>query len=152
MNGFNNGFDSIGNYAQCMVRLSPHVKYANTINTDPNFNVLSYISSHDASCSSGIIRIPPCNVGPPTLHAAAGRRADLYYGDESGRDLMKDGGVFDQAVRSGMNWSELASGEKAELVKHWQKLGNSAKDTRPSPPVATRRSVTSLMPLSVEGW
>lgn len=47
----------------------------------------------------------------------------IYYGDESGRGLMKDDGVFDQAMRSDMNWSELASGEKAELVKHWQKLG-----------------------------
>jgi alpha-amylase len=31
--------------------------------------------------------------------------------------------VFDQSVRSDMNWQELASGEKAELVKHWQRLG-----------------------------
>ena len=36
---------------------------------------------------------------------------------------MKGDGVFDQTLRSDMNWSELASGEKAELVKHWQKLG-----------------------------
>lgn len=31
--------------------------------------------------------------------------------------------MFDQSVRSDMNWQELASGEKAELVKHWQRLG-----------------------------
>jgi alpha-amylase len=47
----------------------------------------------------------------------------LYYGDESGRGLAKDGGVFDQSVRSDMNWQELGSGEKADLVKHWQQLG-----------------------------
>ncbi len=31
--------------------------------------------------------------------------------------------MFDQALRSDMNWQELAGGEKAELVKHWQRLG-----------------------------
>jgi len=36
---------------------------------------------------------------------------------------MKDDGVFDQASRSDMNWQELAQGPKAELVTHWQKLG-----------------------------
>ena len=48
--------------------------------------------------------------------------------DKAQETHFADGGVFDQAVRSDMNWSELASGEKAELVKHWQKLGEFRKE------------------------
>ena len=135
---FNNGFDSIINfdyqrdalnYAQCMATADPtYVNYAKTINTDPNFNVLSYISSHDTKLFFGDYQDTALQRRAANSFMMLPGGVQIYYGDESGRDLMKDGGVFDQAVRSDMNWSELASGEKAELVKHWQKLGEFRKE------------------------
>jgi alpha-amylase len=51
-------------------------------------------------------------------------QVQLYYGDESGRDLMKDGGYIDQALRSDMNWGDLDKPEYKDLVNHWSILGN----------------------------
>ena len=130
---FDNGFDSIINFdyqrdamnnAQCMNTAEPtYAKYAKTINTDPNFNVLSYISSHDTKLFFGDYEDTALQRRVANSFMLLPGGVQIYYGDESGRGLMKSDGVFDQAVRSDMNWSELASGEKAELVKHWQKLG-----------------------------
>lgn len=130
---FDNGLDSLINFdyqrdalefAQCMSHVEPtYAKYAGTINKDPNFNVLSYISSHDTKLFFGDYQDVPLQKRAANSFMLLPGGVQIYYGDESGRGLMKDGGVFDQAVRSDMNWSELASGEKAELVAHWQKLG-----------------------------
>ena len=130
---FDNGFDSIINFdyqrdalnnAQCMTTAEPtYVKYAKTINTDPDFNVLSYISSHDTKLFFGDYEDTALQRRVANSFMLLPGGVQIYYGDESGRGLMKNDGVFDQAVRSDMNWSELASGEKADLVKHWQKLG-----------------------------
>ena len=130
---FDNGFDSIINFdyqrdalnnAQCMTTAEPtYAKYANTINTDPNFNVLSYISSHDTKLFFGDYEDVALQRRIANSFMLLPGGVQIYYGDESGRGLMKGEGVFDQTLRSDMNWSELASGEKAELVKHWQKLG-----------------------------
>ena len=130
---FDNGFDSIINFdyqrdalnnAQCMTTAEPtYAKYANTINTDPNFNVLSYISSHDTKLFFGDYEDVALQRRIANSFMLLPGGVQIYYGDESGRGLMKGDGVFDQTLRSDMNWSELASGEKAELVKHWQKLG-----------------------------
>lgn len=51
-------------------------------------------------------------------------QVQIYYGDESGRGLMKDGGYPDQALRSDMNWKEIESGPKSDLVKHWSRVLN----------------------------
>ncbi|MGL4207051.1 MAG: alpha-amylase [Aeromonadaceae bacterium] len=130
---FDNGFDSIINFdyqrdalnnAQCMTTAEPtYAKYANTINTDPNFNVLSYISSHDTKLFFGDYEDVALQRRIANSFMLLPGGVQIYYGDESGRGLMKGDGVFDQTLRSDMNWSELASGEKAELLKHWQKLG-----------------------------
>ncbi|MCD8547498.1 MAG: alpha-amylase [Aeromonadaceae bacterium] len=130
---FDNGMDSLINFdyqrdalefAQCLSKAeATYVKYAGTINKDPNFNVLSYISSHDTKLFFGDYQDVALQRRAANGLMLLPGGVQIYYGDESGRGLMKDGGVFDQAIRSDMNWSELASGEKAELVAHWQKLG-----------------------------
>ena len=51
-------------------------------------------------------------------------QVQIYYGDESGRDLMKDGGYLDQSLRSDMNWGDLDKPENKDLVKHWSILAN----------------------------
>ncbi|MCQ4022728.1 MULTISPECIES: alpha-amylase family glycosyl hydrolase [unclassified Ruminococcus] len=92
--------------------------YANKINTDPDFNVLSYLSSHDSVMASGdMIRLGSAfNLLPGAVQ--------IYYGDESGRGLVSgipfDGnGGAGHALRSDMNWNSM---NEATLA-HWQKVG-----------------------------
>ena len=129
---YDNGFDSLINFdyqrdalnnAQCMNTAEPtYAKYAKAA-SQPGFNMLSYISSHDTKLFFGDYEDTALQRRMANSFMLLPGGVQIYYGDESGRGLMKDGGVFDQALRSDMNWSELASGDKAELVKHWQKLG-----------------------------
>ncbi|MBP0603021.1 alpha-amylase [Aeromonas sanarellii] len=131
---YQNGFDSLINFdyqrefalpqAQCMAGAEPtYAGYASRINQDPEFNVLSYISSHDTKLFFGDYQDVALQRRVASSFMMLPGGIQIYYGDESGRGLAKDGGVFDQSVRSDMNWQELGSGEKAELVKHWQRLG-----------------------------
>ncbi|MGL4763681.1 MAG: alpha-amylase [Aeromonas sp.] len=131
---YQNGFDSLINFdyqrefalpqAQCLASAEPtYASYASRINQDPEFNVLSYISSHDTKLFFGDYQDVPLQRRVASSFMLLPGGIQIYYGDESGRGLAKDGGVFDQALRSDMNWQELASGDKAELVKHWQRLG-----------------------------
>ncbi|MFQ2244930.1 alpha-amylase [Aeromonas enteropelogenes] len=131
---YQNGFDSLINFdyqrefalpqAQCLAGAEPtYASYASRINQDPGFNVLSYISSHDTKLFFGDYQDVPLQRRVASSFMLLPGGIQIYYGDESGRGLAKDGGVFDQSVRSDMNWQELGSGEKAELVKHWQRLG-----------------------------
>ena len=100
----------------------PYASYASRINQDPEFNVLSYISSHDTKLFFGDYQDVALQRRVANSFMLLPGGIQIYYGDESGRGLAKDGGVFDQSVRSDMNWQELAVA-KAELVKHWQRLG-----------------------------
>ncbi|WP_421178595.1 alpha-amylase [Aeromonas enteropelogenes] len=131
---YQNGFDSLINFdyqrefalpqAQCLAGAEPtYASYASRINQDPGFNVLSYISSHDTKLFFGDYQDVPLQRRVASSFMLLPGGIQIYYGDESGRGLAKNGGVFDQSVRSDMNWQELGSGEKAELVKHWQRLG-----------------------------
>ena len=47
--------------------------------------------------------------------------SQIYYGDETARDLTIEGTVGDATLRSFMNWEEIP--QKQDLLIHWQKLG-----------------------------
>lgn len=50
--------------------------------------------------------------------------SQIYYGDETNRDLTIEGAEGDATLRSFMNWQELDSlPETQKLLAHWQKLG-----------------------------
>lgn len=92
--------------------------FAASINSDPEFNVLSYISSHDSVLASGdMIRTGSAFLLLPGA-------VQIYYGDESGRGLVPgigfDGsGGAGHSLRSDMNWNSM---NEATLA-HWQKVG-----------------------------
>lgn len=92
--------------------------YAASINSDPDFNVLSYLSSHDSVLASGdMIRTGSAFLLLPGA-------VQIYYGDESGRGLVPgigfDGsGGAGHSLRSDMNWNSM---NEATLA-HWQKVG-----------------------------
>ena len=49
--------------------------------------------------------------------------SQVYYGDESARDLTIEGTVGDATLRSFMNWDDIQNKETQEILNHWQKLG-----------------------------
>ena len=83
---------------------------------------LNYLTSHDDGSpfdkdrEKGYLHANMLLLTPGT--------AQIYYGDESGRDLTIEGTVGDATLRSFMNWGEIDSlPETRKLLKHWQKLG-----------------------------
>lgn len=123
---YQNGFDSMinfsfsadnkGNGANGMKKASnlnnTYSDYANQINNNPNFNVLTYISSHD----TGLCRDDLYYQGSALLLLPGG--VQIYYGDETNRSRVECT-MHDHTVRSFMNWN----GMDKNVLAHWQKVG-----------------------------
>ena len=133
---FDYGFDALINFefqnapATDLRRL--YRDYAEIINGDPGFNVLSYMSSHDTGLSpqrghketaTALLLLPGA--------------VQIYYGDETGRapapvPAGNEAGA-DVTSRSDMNW-----GENPGLLDHWQRV---ARFRRDHPAVGSGRHV-----------
>ena len=117
--------------------------YASKINTDSEFNVLSYISSHDtgAQDSKGLFysdySLNDVNkqMIAGSLLAMCPGAIQIYYGDEAGRknnSAANFTGDKDQKNRSQMPWAEGEDGYNADLAytfnadihTHWSKVLN----------------------------
>ena len=98
--------------------------YAALVSTDPSFNVLSYLSSHDTSLflASVANQVALQNQAGTALLLAPGG-VQIFYGDESGRRVGPSGSDPTQGTRSDMNWDAL----DADLLAHWQKVGSFRK-------------------------
>lgn len=130
------GFDSLINFefqsqahekALCMTQMEDvFASYAKSINTDPDFNGLTYISSHDTTLFYAKYQNLDLQkrIAAPFLMLPGG--VQIYYGDETGRALGPYGDDFHQGTRSDMNWDEI-QGERQALLTHWQKLGQFRK-------------------------
>ncbi len=83
--------------------------YAASINSDPSYNMLSYISSHDkgfgargAAAGTALLLCPGA--------------VQIYYGDEYGRGTQGD--------QSEQNWrSQMEFGKNENILSNWQKVG-----------------------------
>lgn len=115
------GFDSIINFntqgggvlAKGSVAAT-YQSYANSINSDPDFNVLSYISSHDSVLTRG----NSIYMGSAFLMLPGA--VQMFYGDETDRkvdDTASSNGDHD--LRSDMNWDDM----NEDTLAHWQKVG-----------------------------
>lgn len=89
-----------------------YAEYAGKINSDDNFNVLSYISSHDKYLSRGGDMV---TAGTNLLLLPGG--VQTFYGDETNRQPY--GVNTEQACRSEMNWNSIDE----RVLSHWQKVG-----------------------------
>jgi len=102
-----------------------YARYASLVSTDPAFDVLSYVSSHDTRLFFGdIVGNDPGaqrQAGTALLLAPGG--VQVFYGDESGRRLGPAGSDATQGIRSDMNWTTT----DASILAHWQKIGNFRK-------------------------
>ena len=55
--------------------------------------------------------------------------AQIYYGDESARNLIVEGTQGDATLRSKMNWEDIKSNDSTKaILSHWQKLGKFRRD------------------------
>ena len=118
-------------------------EYASKINTDSEFNVLSYISSHDTGSqdAKGIFYSAHVNgdkqagmIKAGSLLAMCPGAIQIYYGDEAGREdsNISTGDDKDQKNRSQMPWAEGEAGYNANLPytfnktihAHWSKVLN----------------------------
>lgn len=90
--------------------------YANTLNgNSTNYNVLSYISSHD----TGLYRPGDMkNLGTMLLLLPGG--IQIFYGDETARPkAYQDCGDTDMMTRGDMNWDAV----DGDVNTHWKKVG-----------------------------
>jgi len=101
-----------------------YTAYSALVSTDPSFDVLSYVSSHDTSlfyASLGNQAALQKQAGTALLLAPGG--VQVFYGDESGRMLGNSGSDPTQGTRSDMNWGSI----DGDMLAHWQKVGNFRK-------------------------
>jgi len=97
---------------------SVYSRYANSINSDPEFNVLTYLASHDTTLIQGDRNY----AGSFLLMCPGG--IQIYYGDETNRPIINsqfaqiDPGAGHQ-YRSFMNWDSADQ----NTLSHWQKVG-----------------------------
>ena len=147
------GFDSMINFkmrsavksalAEVNMIDATYKNYASKINNDPDFNVLSYISSHDtgADDGKGVFYSAHVNgdkqagmITAGSLLAMCPGAIQIYYGDEAGRadSPFATGDDKDQKNRSQMPWAEGEDGYNADLPysfnssihAHWSKVLN----------------------------
>lgn len=127
---FDNGFDSLINFdfaAAAGAALDDISKiettwaeYAQKINTDPTFNVLSYISSHDTTLF--FERYATKDLAKQklagTLLLLTPGAVQIFYGDENARTY---GALASDA--SHRTRSRYVFGANPDVMSHWQKLG-----------------------------
>ena len=96
------------------------------------FSVLNYISSHDDGGPFDKERIIPFEAASKLLLCPGA--SQLYYGDESCRELVIPGTNGDATLRSFMNWDEMKSNTTRnayainDVLLHYQKLGQFRKN------------------------
>ena len=127
---FDNGFDNIINFdfQKSGVNIagadSVFSSYDKAVNSDPTFNVLNYISSHDTALYN---RGNLVNAG--TMLLLTPGVAQIFYGDETARPVDTGFIEWNEHHRSMMNWcdgslgSDLSPCVDKTVLSHWQKIG-----------------------------
>ncbi|MDE3740714.1 alpha-amylase family glycosyl hydrolase [Maribacter polysaccharolyticus] len=127
-----NGFKSLINFElkqdADMDYESIFKKYSTILNTKlKGQSVLNYLTSHDDGSPYDKERKKPIRSANVLLLTPGA--SQVYYGDESARDLTIEDAVGDATLRSFMNWEDQDSlpGTKS-ILSHWQKLGKFRKN------------------------
>ena len=128
VNYFDNAFNSLINFeikwnAKQMDEAAVFHKYDSILNTNlKGYGVLNYMTSHDDGQPFDKERAMPYKTA--TMLLLTPGTSQVYYGDESARDLTIEGTVGDATLRSFMNWDAVQSDETTgKILSHWQKLG-----------------------------
>src|SRR5690606_26725168 len=97
--------------------------YSKILHSDLNGKtVMNYLTSHDDGSPFDKDRKRTYESATKLLLAPG--ISQVYYGDETARDLTIEGATGDATLRSNMNWSDVKynPGTK-KLLEHYQKLG-----------------------------
>jgi alpha-amylase len=139
---FDNGFDSLINFdfqsaadsavSDFSLLDSLYSNYAAAINSDPDFNLLSYISSHDTVLFyntkilnngyrvNGRAASPERQKNAGTVLLLAPGAVQIFYGDEVAREYIPyKVGDNGQGTRTPFPWENAGS----DIHAHWQKIG-----------------------------
>jgi alpha-amylase len=102
--------------------------YSDVLNDKKNgFQVLNYVTSHDDVHPFDMERKRVTEAATKLLLSAG--TAQIYYGDESARNLIVEGTQGDATLRSKMNWEDIKSNDSTKaILSHWQKLGKFRRD------------------------
>ncbi|MFC2127974.1 alpha-amylase family glycosyl hydrolase, partial [Bacteroidota bacterium] len=131
VNYFENGFNSVINFEFKYNAKENYEKlfssYSNILNTElKGVSVMNYFTSHDDG--SPFDKDRQNNYESAIKLLLTPGISQVYYGDESDRDLTIEGSVGDATLRSFMNWEQI---EKDSLTQsklsHWKKLGSFRK-------------------------
>jgi alpha-amylase len=88
---------------------------------------MNYVTSHDDGYPFDKKREKAYEAGTKLLLAPG--ISQVYYGDETARELELEGAVGDANLRSVMNWNDVQlKKETQDILLHWQKLGTFRKN------------------------
>ncbi|QXP65085.1 alpha-amylase family glycosyl hydrolase [Polaribacter sp. HaHaR_3_91] len=128
INYYDNAFQSLINFelkwnVKQMAETAVFQKYDSLLNTDfKGYGVLNYLTSHDDGQPFDKEREQPYKTA--TMLLLTPGTSQVYYGDESARNLIIEDAVGDATLRSFMNWEDIQSKEETQkILEHWQKLG-----------------------------
>lgn len=132
VNYFANGFNSLINFEFKNEAKKDYESlfssYSKKLQKDlKGFGVLNYVSSHDDSTPFDGKREKAIESANKLLLAPG--TAQVYYGDESARNLVIEGTQGDATLRSFMNWEDIKNNPTTQkTLAHWQKLGQFRKN------------------------
>jgi alpha-amylase len=128
VNYFDNAFNSLINFeikwnSKQMKANAVFQKYDSLLNTSlKGYGVLNYMTSHDDGQPFDKERTQPFKTANMLLLTPG--TSQVYYGDESARDLTVAGTIGDATLRSFMNWDAISENTTTkQILNHWQKLG-----------------------------
>jgi len=146
VNYFANGFNSLINFEFKNEANkdfeSLFSSYSKKLQNDlKGFGVLNYISSHDDSSPFDGKREKTFESATKLLLTPG--TAQVYYGDESARNLVIEGTKGDATLRSFMNWDDIKIDPSTQkTLAHWQKLGQFRKN-HPSVGAGVHQKITA---------
>lgn len=146
VNYFANGFNSLINFEFKNEAKKDYESlfsyYSNTLQKElKGFGVLNYVSSHDDSTPFDGKREKIFESATKLLLTPG--TAQVYYGDESARNLVIDGTKGDATLRSFMNWDDIKNDPSTQkTLTHWQKLGQFRKN-HPSVGAGVHQKITT---------
>ena len=128
VNYFDKAFNSLINFelkwnVKQMAEKEVFYRYDSILNNDlKGYGVLNYMTSHDDGQPYDKERKMPYKTA--TMLLLTPGTSQVYYGDESARDLTIKGAVGDANLRSFMNWDDVKNNnETKKILTHWQKIG-----------------------------
>lgn len=87
-----------------------------------DYGILNYMTSHDDGQPFDKKRINSFQTA--TMLLLTPGTSQVYYGDESARNLTINDAIGDATLRSFMNWDDInTNSETKKIQEHWQKLG-----------------------------